>query len=345
MDRRLVHYLFVFFTMLKLATVNVNGINDKRKRHFVFHTLMNSGFDIFALQEVHCNSERAELWKEEWPGESIWRPGGTDRAGVAVLFHPKIQPKLSELDGDFNGRVLAINVNVDNLEFRLVNVYVHNTNNRFECENFFEEMSNMCQPEIPQIILGDFNMGENLKLDRRGGRQLEKHTWGLDALNELKLELSAVDIWRHLYPKRKEFTWHSLWDNVQSRLDRIYVSKCLIPLVNDVEIISSSIADHDMVVMSIRPPEPPVPRGPGYWKLNNALLDDNEYKTLIKDFWITWREKKKDFQNVLIWWDLGKYHLRELTIKFATRKRKQEKLIERALSNKFNICVARIILI
>ena len=185
--------------------------------------------------------------------------------------------------------------------------------------------------ELPNIILGDFNMVEDIKMDRYGGNPREKHTWGLATLNTLKRETNVVDIWRQLYPKRKEFTWHSLYDNVQSRLDRIYLSKEIVPLVNDVEIETFSISDHDLVAIDMTPPEPPTPRGPGYWKMNNSLLKNEEFKELIKNFWVAWRERKNEYANLLIWWDLGKYFLRETIISYSRQKAKANNVCRKQL--------------
>ena len=299
-------------------------MNNDSKRNFIFQKLLRANLDIIALQEVHCNSERAALWKQEWPGQSWWGPGGVNTAGVALLFHPRITPKLTDFYGDFNGRSIAITVDIYGLKFRLINIYAPNTEFRGECEQFFDETRNITKSDMPQIILGDFNMVENTHLDRKGGNPREKHTWGLTSLNVLKKETDSIDIWRHLYPKSKIFTWHSLYENVHSRLDRIYISKDLIPFVNGVEISNFSISDHDIVAMNIDPPSPPASRGPGYWKINNSLLEDKEYQKTIKDFWISWQKKKGDYPSLLLWWDLGKYHLKETTISYAVRKKYKE---------------------
>ena len=113
--------LFQFFIMLKIATINVRGINDLSKRNFLFRKLLKSQFDIICLQEVFGTPDRARLWQQEWPGQSLWNSRGTSSAGVAILFNPKIKPELSEFETDFNGRVLAINVELQGLKLRLIN--------------------------------------------------------------------------------------------------------------------------------------------------------------------------------------------------------------------------------
>ena len=129
--------------MLKIATLNVCGIADKQKRNFLFQKILKSDIDIMALQEVHCTSSRVKLWEQEWPGKCLWNFGGPNDAGVAILFNPKLKTELSDKDGDFNGRALAITIESLGLKFRLINIYAYNTENRFECENFFEELSSM----------------------------------------------------------------------------------------------------------------------------------------------------------------------------------------------------------
>ena len=45
---------------------------------------------------------------------------------------------------------------------------------------------------LPAVICGDFNMVENLKLDRKGGRPRGIHTYSKDALVNLKNDYSLA---------------------------------------------------------------------------------------------------------------------------------------------------------
>jgi len=65
----------------------------------------------------------------------------------------------------------------------------------------------------------------------------------------------------------------------------------------------------------------PEPRGPGYWKLNNAYLKDENYCTLILD---TINKCNQLKVNDTLKWDICKYEIKEASIKYAkseSRKR------------------------
>ena len=39
------------------------------------------------------------------------------------------------------------------------------------------------------------------------------------------------------------------------------------------------------------------PRGPGFWKFNNALLEDDEYKEMIRELYPSLRKKHSSTQD------------------------------------------------
>lgn len=50
----------------KIISVNVNGLNDVRKRRLVFNTLKKYKNAIILLQESHCRYGNGRLWKSQW---------------------------------------------------------------------------------------------------------------------------------------------------------------------------------------------------------------------------------------------------------------------------------------
>ena len=60
-------------------------------------------------------------------------------------------------------------------------------------------------------------------------------------------------------------------------------------------------------------------RGPGVWKFNTSLLDNPDYCSLVRSFWVFWQtqEASSIFSSSLDWWDQGKFFLREVTRCFA----------------------------
>lgn len=59
------------------------------------------------------------------------------------------------------------------------------------------------------------------------------------------------------------------------------------------------------------------PPGPGLWKLNTPILQDEEYVQLITDSWLLWRTSIPCFPSLAKWWEEGKSLIKGLTIRFC----------------------------
>ena len=63
-----------------------------------------------------------------------------------------------------------------------------------------------------------------------------------------------------------------------------------------------------------------VPPGPGLWKLNVSVLEEEEYFHPIRDFWSTWRRRKHLFPSLAKWWEVGKNKVKDLMISYCSRR-------------------------
>ena len=127
-------------------------------------------------------------------------------------------------------------------------------------------------------------------------------------------ECSIVDIWRSLNPNVMGFTWDKPDGSLSSRIDTIGCSYSWAPFVNSVSILPYPLSDHSSVVLDASIPES-IPRGPGKWILNISTLNDADYVSSIKSFWVIWRLRKYSFSSLQGWWDRGKEIIKGITIK------------------------------
>ena len=78
-------------------------------------------------------------------------------------------------------------------------------------------------------------------------------------------------------------------------------------------------------------------RGPGVWKLNVSVLEEEDYVSLISSFWASWREKKSDFVTVMDQWEVAKSKIDCLTVTYcknrAVRLRTRRDLLVRLVSH------------
>ena len=59
--------------------------------------------------------------------------------------------------------------------------------------------------------------------------------------------------------------------------------------------------------------------------MNNSILKDNVYQTIISEFWENWKLQKGNFINLSMWWDIGKKRIKSLTIDYCKEKRRTER--------------------
>ena len=133
-------------------------------------------------------------------------------------------------------------------------------------------------PQDNIIIAGDFNF----VIDRSNDSNYLQDN-NLRAKTEfIKLTQihGLVDIWRHMHPNRREFTWFKRNPLKHGRIDMIFVSDHLVNSVDKTGIISGYRTDHNGVTMSLKIAKEP--RGPGIWKFNDSLLKDEVYISTVK---------------------------------------------------------------
>ena len=75
---------------------------------------------------------------------------------------------------------------------------------------------------------------------------------------------------------RPVMSWFNADLSLGSRLDKFFISEKLINYVTNCEISPCCLSDHDYVNRSFDF-EHLIPRGPGIWKFNNSLLDDESF--------------------------------------------------------------------
>ena len=159
------------------------------------------------------------------------------------------------------GRILKINVKIDNDVYSLVNVYAPNDINDFLF--FFKELTNFIDSKNT-IMAGDFNEIFDPSLDIG----INNTTFNLRSSNSLEAVLNnyyLVDIWRHRNPGKTEFSWFQFVENIlkQSRIDFFLISRTFLQYVMNSYISYTTLSDHNFVCLKLDFSR--VDRGPGIW--------------------------------------------------------------------------------
>ena len=245
---------------MKIITWNVNGIRavlNKKALNWAFE----QNPEVLCLQEVKARPEQlSEIQNASLKLEYVWnlaeRPG---YSGVTTFY--KNQPDnvlmgIGKRKFDIEGRVIQTGL----AGLRLLNIYFPSGSRGHERVDFklefYAELLKVCKrlhKNGEQLILcGDFNTAHN-EIDLKNAKQ-NKNTSGFLPIErdwfKKYLDAGFVDVFRHLYPEKIQYTW---WTNILNarargigwRLDYFLVSESLLPRVKDVVIHDSVMgSDH-----------------------------------------------------------------------------------------------------
>lgn len=134
------------------------------------------------------------------------------------------------------------------------------------------------------VVMGDFNVLRDKNLDRqRSNEQNVVNNNFRDRLEEGMEIFGLVDIRRLRNQLKKEYTWRR--NKTASRLDLILVNDAMCKKVVESKIESIALSDHRIVSCDLDLNR--VKRGPGFWRFNNALLEDEDYVEMMLEMLVT----------------------------------------------------------
>ena len=95
--------------MFGISLVNVNGLNDKKKRNTVFTHFFKSNDDICFLQDLKVDSKnKIDQWLQKWDGPrcSACRDSSSS---IVTLFKKNLDFQVKNICQDQDGRYLLVN--------------------------------------------------------------------------------------------------------------------------------------------------------------------------------------------------------------------------------------------
>lgn len=107
-----------------LATVNVNGARDSRKRTTIYEVIKQKNIDVAFLQETHSDVKNAVDWLREFDGTAVLSHNTSVSGGVAILFAKNFSPVSYVVDVIVKGRLLKVRAVFENYVLIFICVYV-----------------------------------------------------------------------------------------------------------------------------------------------------------------------------------------------------------------------------
>lgn len=316
---------------LKFLSFNARGLRQSKKRRRLFAYLHRRKSDVILIQESHSCISDEKYWTNEWGSKILLSHGSTTSRGVCLLFSPSLNVDILKHTADLHGRYLIVDLKLLDKIITVVGIYGPNV----DSPSFFKDLSNeMSYFHCDTIVMaGDFNFVFNLDLDKVGG--LRKTNFkARDECLTLMTTFNLADIWKEKNPFLKFYTWSSnITPGIHCRLDFDLVSRNLEHNVNDVSFSPGLQSDHSFISLSFMLTS--MKRGPGYWKLNNSLLNDASFTNIINDI-IRIDAENPNSENPALRWENLKFKFRLAAIRYGKQKAAERRLKEELLLNKIS---------
>ena len=262
------------------------------------------------------------VWRGDWGQGNIYiNPLTTRSGGQAILL--KETRDIIEHQIIMEGRIQILKIKFIGTTITLINVY--GPNKESDRRLFLDTLQNkLTTYDFGDylIIGGDFNLVQNNNIDKytKNAKHSKKdeQTPSQAKLEFLKTSFNLTDIWRQQNPSTNRYTWSQPNPLVRCRLDYFLISNTLMKSKVYANILPSIKSDHSLIEISLKLMGPP--RGPGTWKLNTSLLQDEEYKKEIKSIINKTWEDFGENPDFALRFDWVKHKIREFSIKFSKEK-------------------------
>ena len=261
----------------RILSFNCNSIGKNPKRGQVFHFLSKKRADILILVDTRISKDIENEVKTEWGSHAYFSSYNSQSRGVAILIKKNLPIKILDHFADTAGNISAILVEIEDRKILIEGIY--NTDSPGFYSNEVFQLIQTWNPSYA-IFVGDWNIVLDQGMDTKEYFQLNNPRARQELLTKMN-ELDLIDVFRDLNPTSKSYTWKQWGSQKSARLDYFLVSSSLIPFVQKAETLSSLYSDHSPIILDFDFFR--FQRGRGFWKLNNSLLCDEEYVTIVKN--------------------------------------------------------------
>ena len=270
---------------LTVISVNVNGLRDEDRWLGFLRWLSHLSPSVVCLLETHAvSSADLQPWFSRFGFLCAGSFGPVHSRGAAVLYRPVFECR--SMVCKFDGRFVWVELAFRGAVFRVATIYAPKRNS--DHDDFLVRCVNAVDLTVPTLLCGDFNTVLDHVIDRRDSCPFDISCESSVMLSGLFSDCCVVDIWCELHPGVSAFTWCRPDGALASRIDLIGCPYVWVPHMSSVDILPCPFSDDCALSFSWILPDS-VPMGPGLWKLNLAILEEDEYVSLITDFGFFWQ--------------------------------------------------------
>ena len=183
---------------LSFITNNVKGIQSSKKglklMQYFKDKIGSTG--VLFLQQTHSDGKVEQKSKEDLKGPAFFSRGKSNSCGVLIAYFGTGTFIVKKQQADKEGRILILDVSIDDSGYILINLYNANTENKQidVLSSLFELLEEFDISPTKQLVMaGNFDLFFNSKLEAQGGNPTLKKE-SLAKLIEFKETYDLCDI-------------------------------------------------------------------------------------------------------------------------------------------------------
>ncbi|MDR0872651.1 MAG: exodeoxyribonuclease III [Prevotellaceae bacterium] len=263
---------------MKIISYNVNGIRSAIGKGF-YEWLEQENPDVICLQETKAQPEQIDILKFKELGYDAYINSAEKKGYSGTAIFSKIQPLSVTLDFDKKfdhqpfidqygnvqreGRITTLEF----ADFFLLTTYVPNAKNDLSrlalrhdvWDKKLLEYITLLETRKPVLMCGDLNVAHkpidlvNPKQNEKNAGFTKEEREGFDNF----VAHGLIDIFRHFYPDKIQYTWWSMRSNARAknvgwRIDYFVCSQTLIDKIKSTAILDEVVmSDHCPVQVEV----------------------------------------------------------------------------------------------
>lgn len=110
-------------SVIKITSVNCQGLNDNLKRRDVFQYFRHQNCSILCLIDTHFTLDMEQTVRVEWGYETYYSSFALNSRGIAIIFNNNFEFKVHEQLSDNNGNYLVLDISIEGKKITLLTIY------------------------------------------------------------------------------------------------------------------------------------------------------------------------------------------------------------------------------
>src|SRR4029434_10935970 len=200
---------------VKIISYNVNGLLNPIKRSKILTKMKKERAHVVYLQETHLNDKEHEKLKRMGFTNLFFSSYKLGHRRAILISKQVNFEKISEIR-DKEGRYVLVKGNIDGNIITLLNIYAPPGSDM----GFFQKIIDIIITKTEGLLIcgGDLNIHLQPQLDYSSGKTYETKSL-YRKVNTLFKDVGLIDIWRELFPQRRDYTHYSAPHSTYTRID------------------------------------------------------------------------------------------------------------------------------